>query len=129
MKIDTKQLNIPLPIREIVEDRDGELCRICGSHNNLQIHHIVPRSQGVTHDLCNLVLICEVCHRLVEAGKLPFWMAPDESKLHHLNPVNAYTHYFNYELIKCKVHNVLLCTEFEKEPIMAYQSREAVLNC
>src|SRR2546421_4043325 len=29
---------------------------------NLQVHHILPRSQGGTNDMANLILLCNSCH-------------------------------------------------------------------
>lgn len=43
--------------------RDGEFCRICGSTQGLELDHRVPRSQGGTHELSNLQLLCRPCHR------------------------------------------------------------------
>jgi hypothetical protein len=50
---------IPPKIRRFVLNRDGG-CTIdgCESRHRLQVHHIVPRSQGGTHDVENLTTLC-----------------------------------------------------------------------
>lgn len=46
------------------EKLDG--CRICGTSHGLQLHHIVPRSQGGGDVAPNLVCVCWVCHTHIE---------------------------------------------------------------
>jgi 5-methylcytosine-specific restriction endonuclease McrA len=52
-------------LREAIKQRDEFTCRLClnelGSYN-LQVHHIVPVSNGGNDDLSNLVLLCYDCH-------------------------------------------------------------------
>jgi 5-methylcytosine-specific restriction endonuclease McrA len=57
---------IPPRIRREVLARDRHRCRRKGcSHNRfLDIHHLVPRREGGTHDPANLVTLCASCHRL-----------------------------------------------------------------
>ena len=43
-------------------ERDGYRCRICGSTERLNVHHIVPISMGGTHELENLITLCYRCH-------------------------------------------------------------------
>lgn len=49
-------------------------CRVCQSatsngrlHSDIQLHHIVPRSQGGDDYADNLVPLCGDCHRLIHA--------------------------------------------------------------
>jgi len=42
----------------------------CNHTQFLEIHHIVPRSLGGSHDLCNLEALCSTCHKLVHENKL-----------------------------------------------------------
>lgn len=51
-----------------VHIRDGYTCQHCGKkedpHNRtLQVHHIIPKSQGGDNSLTNLVLACPNCHK------------------------------------------------------------------
>lgn len=58
----------PLPAdwkarKRAVGQRDGFLCRHCGTVQALELDHIIPRSKGGTHHLGNLQLLCASCHR------------------------------------------------------------------
>jgi hypothetical protein len=63
---------IPPRIRRFVERRDHGRCRVdgCRSAKHLEAHHIVPRSEGGTHDPSLLALLCDAHHRQVHAGVL-----------------------------------------------------------
>lgn len=58
--------------RELVYERDVHCQardRLDGHHcvGSLHVHHILPRARGGTHDLSNLVLLCDGAHRWVHA--------------------------------------------------------------
>lgn len=59
--------------RKAVWERD-KVCGACGKlpHPNrrLDVHHIVPRRNGGTNELSNLVGLHHGCHMLVEIGKM-----------------------------------------------------------
>ncbi len=61
---------IPPKIRRFVLLRDRG-CTIdgCGSRYRLQLHHIVPRSQGGTHDVENLATLCWWHHHVAIHGR------------------------------------------------------------
>ena len=44
-------------------------CRLCGRTENLQIHHIIYRSQMGNNDERNLIRLCSECHRRVHSNK------------------------------------------------------------
>jgi len=49
--------------KQRVFDRDGRICRYCGSDEEpLHIDHIIPRKLGGTHDLENLQVLCKACN-------------------------------------------------------------------
>ena len=49
--------------KQRVFDRDGRLCRYCGTDEEpLHIDHIIPRKVGGTHDLDNLQVLCKMCN-------------------------------------------------------------------
>lgn len=43
-------------------------CAVCGSKNNLTVHHVVPKRNNGMGDKANLVALCLPCH--VELEKL-----------------------------------------------------------
>lgn len=43
--------------------RDNHTCQDCGSTVNLEIHHILPISQGGKNTLDNLKTLCHNCHK------------------------------------------------------------------
>jgi len=53
-------------IRRAVLLRDGK-CRVpgCGRRKGLQVHHLLPRSQGGSDDIANLAAVCPAHHRLL----------------------------------------------------------------
>lgn len=52
-------------VREAVLHRDGYKCTMCGSTENLQVHHICPRHCGGSDNPLNLRTLCVECHRKV----------------------------------------------------------------
>lgn len=56
--------------RAAVLDRDRFTCQRCerrsGNGKLLTVHHIMPRSEGGSNDLFNLVTLCNECHDTVE---------------------------------------------------------------
>lgn len=69
--------------KQAVNERD-EVCQNCrhdGTVDQLEVHHIVPfrlfdqsdeADRSDAHDLGNLVLLCQPCHRKAERGELEF---------------------------------------------------------
>lgn len=49
-------------IRQKVFAVYGKRCNKCNSPVNLQIHHKVPKYQGGSDDVSNLIVLCESCH-------------------------------------------------------------------
>ena len=49
-------------------ERDGWKCQRCGRRDQLQIHHIVRRSQSGADGEQNLVVLCSECHRRVHVA-------------------------------------------------------------
>jgi len=52
--------------------RDGGRCRVpgCRSARGIEVHHIVHRADGGTHEPAGLVLLCSSCHQAHHAGVL-----------------------------------------------------------
>jgi hypothetical protein len=66
-----KQVVAPA-VRRKVKRRDRGRCRApgCRSARNLDIHHLVPREQGGTNELENLITLCEGHHLAHHEGAL-----------------------------------------------------------
>ncbi len=58
---------IPPALRREVLARDRHRCRVrgCGHTRFLEVHHLVPRSEGGGNEPENLVTLCASCHRLL----------------------------------------------------------------
>lgn len=66
-------------IREYVLHRDSHTCQACNGKSKdkiLNVHHIVPRSQGGTDRPDNLITLCESCHKKYHAGRLKIDLKP-----------------------------------------------------
>lgn len=54
--------------KDSVLSRDSYSCRLCGkpwrmAERELEIHHVIPKSQGGSNRMENLVTVCKPCHR------------------------------------------------------------------
>ena len=60
-------------VKAAVLSRDNYTCQICGKkHEQLEVHHIVFKSQGGSNSMSNLVSLCCDCHEKIHKGKLVF---------------------------------------------------------
>ena len=48
--------------------RDDFTCQLCGSHRNLEVHHVRRRSKGGEDSPSNLLTVCHDCHAQIHAG-------------------------------------------------------------
>ncbi|HUF98483.1 MAG TPA: DUF222 domain-containing protein [Ilumatobacter sp.] len=69
---------VPNRLRRLIELRDQGCC-IPGCTNTLglQVHHLIPWSQGGTSEMTNLVLICDAHHHQHHAGEITIVGNPD----------------------------------------------------
>lgn len=67
LTIGTTSRTIPPKLRRFILHRDGGACTAdgCRSRYRLQPHHIVPRSQGGSHEPSNLTTLCWYHHHVV----------------------------------------------------------------
>lgn len=67
----SKKLTVTKETYNYVIERDKYCCRLCGSTNWLQLHHILYRSQrkDLINDVNNCIMLCDDCHRLVHKNK------------------------------------------------------------
>jgi hypothetical protein len=64
--------DVPPSVVRFVWRRDGGRCRVpgCRSTRALEVHHLVHREHGGSHDASNLILACAACHAAHHHGKL-----------------------------------------------------------
>ncbi|HEX7842112.1 MAG TPA: HNH endonuclease signature motif containing protein, partial [Kofleriaceae bacterium] len=64
--------DIPPSVARFVWRRDGGRCRVpgCRSSRGLELHHLIHRADGGTHDASNLTLVCTACHQSHHDGRL-----------------------------------------------------------
>ena len=51
--------------RQIAIERDGA-CLICGTVEDLTVHHRLPQRVMRLHTPCNLLTVCRACHDMIE---------------------------------------------------------------
>ncbi|MEO7736195.1 MAG: HNH endonuclease [Kofleriaceae bacterium] len=73
--------DIPPSVARLVWRRDGGRCRVpgCRSSRGLELHHLVHREHGGSHDASNLVLCCSSCHLAHHRGTL--WISGTAGKV------------------------------------------------
>ncbi|ULT55437.1 HNH endonuclease [Neobacillus drentensis] len=49
-------------LRSRVLARDGYMCRLCGSEENLEVHHMLALVNGGNSTMKNLITLCADCH-------------------------------------------------------------------
>jgi 5-methylcytosine-specific restriction endonuclease McrA len=54
---------IPKTIKQTILKRNNFKCYFCGSTDNIQLHHIIPKRLGGTSDPENLIPLCDNCHK------------------------------------------------------------------
>jgi hypothetical protein len=64
----------------LVWRRDGGRCRVpgCRSARGLEIHHLVHRADGGSHEASNLCLLCSACHLAHHRGALTITGTADQ---------------------------------------------------
>jgi len=69
---DRAQQDVPPAVRRLVLRRDGGRCVVPGCRQAVfvDVHHLVPRSEGGDHDPDALAVLCSAHHRAVHRGQL-----------------------------------------------------------
>src|SRR4051812_16300545 len=72
--------DIPPSTVRFVWRRDGGRCRVpgCRSSRGLEIHHLVHRADGGSHEASNLCLLCSACHLAHHRGALTITGSADQ---------------------------------------------------
>jgi hypothetical protein len=71
-------------VERFVWRRDGGRCRVdgCRSARGIEIHHLVHRADGGTHEPLNLCLLCSSCHAAHHRGALSIAGTADALEIH-----------------------------------------------
>ncbi len=64
------QQNIRRKLKEIAFKEYGEKCEVCDYSLSVDIHHLIPRSEGGTNDMENISVLCPNHHREYHIGLL-----------------------------------------------------------
>jgi hypothetical protein len=77
--------DVPPAVRRAVLRRDHGRCRVPGCRNSafLDVHHIVPRSEGGGHHAENLVTVCGAHHRALHRGELEVQSKASTARFQH----------------------------------------------
>ena len=70
-KVSEKRIFVTEETYKKVYERDKGICQLCGTSQNLQLHHIVYRSENkqLINEPTNCIMLCNNCHRLVHSNK------------------------------------------------------------
>lgn len=61
-KVSKKKTSVKKDTYNEVIKRDNYRCKLCGSTQNLQLHHIDGRGKDLTNDINNCIMLCRRCH-------------------------------------------------------------------
>lgn len=70
-KISSNKVSVfPITYEDVMKRDEGK-CRLCGCTQNLQLHHIIYRSEDKSkiNDVNNCIMLCLKCHKLVHTNK------------------------------------------------------------
>jgi len=59
----------------------NQFCAICGTTNDINIHHIIPYRLSQDNEVDNLIPLCRSHHKIVESASLPFIESFEKDKL------------------------------------------------
>jgi hypothetical protein len=81
--------DIPPSVARFVWRRDGGRCRVdgCRSARGLELHHIVHRADGGSHDAKNIILACFACHRAHHRGALTITGTAEHLEIRRSGPM------------------------------------------
>ncbi len=66
-------------VRKAVLLRDGRRCRVCGSRDQVEVHHIRFRSVGGAHSTANCACLCQSDHSAIHSYRLTLHGNADET--------------------------------------------------
>lgn len=68
IRLGTYRGGVPIEVRQFILNRDGYTCALClncddGEFSKMQVHHIIPVSEGRDDSGSNLITLCYDCHK------------------------------------------------------------------
>lgn len=79
-------MSFPRAVVDELLARTGRMCAICQERHNLQVHHIVPTSEGGSDATSNAIPLCPNCHDQVHSrrapGRVTRLYSPEELRRH-----------------------------------------------
>lgn len=61
-KISKNKKTVSKETYQKVYERDKGICQLCGSSQNLHLHHIMGRGKDLTDNPDNCIMLCRNCH-------------------------------------------------------------------
>jgi len=70
-KVSKKRIFVTEETYQKVFERDNGKCQLCGTNKELQLHHILYRSErkDLINEPSNCVMLCLMCHKKVHSNK------------------------------------------------------------
>ena len=78
--------------RQFVLARDNYTCQCCkgkSGSKELHVHHVIPKSEGGTNVVTNLITVCAPCHKDIHAGKKTLGVKETASSFKYAAGVSA----------------------------------------
>lgn len=72
-KVSKKRVCVSKKTYDEVYERCNGLCAICGTNQNLHLHHIDGRGKDKTDDPMNCIMLCNYCHLEVVHKNNKYW--------------------------------------------------------
>lgn len=106
-------------VKAAVLDRDNHTCQICaGKDTQLEVHHIIPKSQGGSNRMENLITLCKNCHEKIHKNELK--INKEVRSFKHASHMNIMRKKL-YEILKNEFTNVFetygYLTKFNREKL------------
>lgn len=61
-KVNKHKIKVSEETYKKVYERDKGICQLCGSSQNLHLHHILGRGKDLTDNPDNCIMLCQNCH-------------------------------------------------------------------
>lgn len=97
--------------KQIKEDANFK-CRICGSSENLQVHHKIPIKNGGTNIKENLILLCKSCHQKLHQFSFKEEYKPSSNNYGKYGGKNKYKQ-LGYKILFAIEHNYKLKIHYQ----------------